>query len=214
MSNERKPDSINAASLLPQRDMSKLDKLIAYLTDTTGTVKIGSKEADMIKRLNVCHDLLCSFPNRQDVVAIMVKKFNTKENSYSQATAYRDIQRTQAVFGVTNKFGKEYLRNLLIEKGINMLLRLESMEKADAKGWASIARELRELGQLDKDDVDRIDPEDIVLPLVQIGFIPEELKTNLPSEEELQRELQKLREPKTPITKFYDQNAEDAEEAE
>jgi hypothetical protein len=165
---------------------SETDDIIAHLQFTgepEKCPKLSKKLQDKLKRLYRCADLIKAYGSRLKVAPMLENEFGI-----SRATAYRDFQDTQVIFGTTLKSSKDFWLDVLL--GMMMESRTKAMLKNDFRSVAAIEKNMTEAIKKLAGDQKTL-PFDQVQPVsVMIGFFPELTKVELP--DNLEEQVAKL----------------------
>ena len=99
------------------KEYTELDKLVAFLQDTTGTITLSPAQQTKLERLDFCDNLLRKYNNSTaKVQPMLIKKFKV-----SKRTATNIIHECRSVFNEVGKVNKEYWRIYLAEKIAEMM---------------------------------------------------------------------------------------------
>ncbi|SDK35137.1 hypothetical protein SAMN05421823_102529 [Catalinimonas alkaloidigena] len=179
------------------RKPTDVEQVIAYMQQPA-TLTLTGKLQEKLERWDCCDNLIRQYGRYSTVVEMLMKKFGC-----SKATAYRDIQATEQVFGSINRTQKEYWRMILRE----MMLETRDLAKQneDLRTMTAAEKNLMQLMQLDQQDPELPDYSELQPADITLGFFPELLKVELPEEKELKRQIAKLKEVKRKTNLNVDQ---------
>lgn len=126
---------------------SILDKLLAFILDKKGKIKLSDKLQERYDRSIVADNLLLLHGSDFSVADMLVTRYK-----YDKATAYRDIDLAKKLWGSQRKFDKEYNRNLLWH--YNLEGYRDARAAGDHRSAAAFLANLNKLGNFDKNDPD------------------------------------------------------------
>ncbi|WP_338814070.1 hypothetical protein V9L05_01350 [Bernardetia sp. Wsw4-3y2] len=140
----------------------------------------------LYKRCEQANELIHKWKSRSKVVPMFVKMFKI-----TPTDAYVLYNNTQIIFGehVKNN-SKPFFVDILLEQ-IFEVYRLAS-EKNDLKEMNAANKQLQVAIEKFFPETDALLPEDINIPAIVMGFYPEELGMNLPTEVELQKRVSRI----------------------
>lgn len=132
---------------------TNLDKIAAYLTDTTGRLVLTDKQEELMLRYKRVFDHLSAFRTPTEVFDILT---NDPKINLSKAQVYRDIKNAQRLYGDIGEYNERALRNIAIK----MTMKAYEMAKdlKDIKEMNASIRNLSELGAKFRPEVDTFDP--------------------------------------------------------
>lgn len=163
------------------------DKIIAFLQDNSGNVKLSKKLEEKLERFYRCSALIKQYGSRLKVCPMLEKEFGI-----SKAQAYRDFSDTQQVFGESSKGSREFWLDIIL--GMMMETRKRAKDAGDNKTAAAVEKNMVSavkdlLGDKENDAYENLQPVNIMM-----GFFPETLKTELP--DDLEDQIKNLLKPK------------------
>ncbi|MFY0628695.1 MAG: hypothetical protein JXR07_20550 [Reichenbachiella sp.] len=165
------------------------DKIVMYLQGKLKRTELSKKMEEKLNRYNHCADLIKKYGSRLKVVPMMVKKFNLPETSYSEPQAYKDFNATQQIFGTTQQHNQQFWVDILLGQ---IMQNMKKARKAgDYKSVAAFTREMRTTIKELMGTADVIPYEKLVPPVPVVGFFPDSLNVNVPSDLDYQIELLK-----------------------
>lgn len=170
------------------------EKIRDYLTNPDTRVKLTGALQHKIDRLYFTADLIKKHISFHKVVKILTKKPWDKYGSISATTAWRDFKDAQRLFGSLANHDQAFHVDMMLGKLEKDIKR--AMKDEDHRAVASL-RKLQiflineHMGGHEADQYKDLQPAPIV-----IGHFPEELKTELPPEDELKQRIEKLMKPK------------------
>ncbi|WP_338765946.1 hypothetical protein WAF17_02720 [Bernardetia sp. ABR2-2B] len=140
----------------------------------------------LYERCEEAKDLIHKWKSRSKVVPMLVKKFKI-----TTTDAYVLYNNTQIIFGehVKNN-SKPFFVDILLEQ-IFEVYRL-AQEKNDLKEMNAANKQLQVAIEKFFPETDALLPEDINVPAIMMGFHPEILGMNLPTEVELQKKVSRI----------------------
>jgi hypothetical protein len=169
------------------------DKLSEYLNDPDPKKPLSKKLKHLLERQEYARDILNKTRSYNKTVIQLMKK-EWQGETISQSTARRDLDNAQKRFGAGIKHDRKLNIDFLLE---------------DLKKDAELARQngdMRAVAAFRKLQLDIINDhmgdsmsdlyKDLQPHIFIIDFIPDDLKTPMPSDEELQIELENLRRKK------------------
>lgn len=176
---------------------SDTDEIILYLQGESKK-ELSPKLLEKLERLETCAGLIRQHGSRHKVVRMMRNIFGKgNESDYSRATAYRDFEDTQLVYGQTPKHSRGMWLDILL--GMMMESRKKALAAGDFRAVASIESNMQKtVKELMGDE--KGDPyEGLEIPKPVVGFFPELTGIKLPPDEELWAIIEKLKKPKKTI---------------
>jgi hypothetical protein len=166
--------------LTTHSDAAQIVAYLAGLSDAT----LSPKLTEILRRLEVCADLIRKYGARRQVVRMMVNRYQLENPDYSQSTAERDYVATLDVFGTKKRETRDFHIDTLMEWMFDT--RRRAMADKDYKTAATVEKNFMQLLKDFFPDGDTIDYEKVYPPQIIAGFFPEDLNVPLPADWEQQ----------------------------
>ena len=170
------------------------EKIRDYLTNPDSKVKISEALQHKIDRLYFTAGLIKKHRSFRKVQKVLTEKPWDKFGTISATTAWRDFKEAQRLFGSLANHDQAFHVDLLMEDLQKDIKRAQA--DGDHRAVAALRKQQvhlidEHMGGHESDLYKNLQPAPIV-----IGSFPEELKTELPPEDELKARIERLMKPK------------------
>lgn len=171
--------------MLPEKPLKNLtthsdaDQIMLFLQGKKAA-KLSPKLEEKLKRLFRCADLIKVHGTRRVVCPLLVNIYKVVDLDYSLATAYRDFEETEIVFGSTPRSNLDFY--LDINLGHIMETREMAKAKKDVKTMAACDKNESALLKEHFGTKDAFPIEEIQPPVFLLGFYPEQTGIKVPED--------------------------------
>lgn len=149
---------------------------------------LGEEDTKIFKRVKVAYAQLIEHYSERIALQHLRAIYG---DQYSDSTCRGDIGAAKALFGMPQAGDREFLRGLLLDANLEMLLKAKN--DRDARGVASITLAVIKLTGMDKDNERPFDPSTLRDPIPRtIVFDPTKAGAKKISKEELERQVNLL----------------------
>jgi hypothetical protein len=166
-----------------------VEKIILFFQGKLKNTKLSPALEEKISRMKQCAELIGKYGGAKKVIPILQELYDI-----SFATARRLYIETQEAFGEVTHFNRQFH----IDTYINMLIEgaQQAKKAGDFRSYAGLIKEYKEAIQIFMGTNEADLYKQLKVPEFQVGFFPEELKTKLPPQGQLEARIKKILEAK------------------